>query len=175
MIQFTSEEVKALREKSKAYPLTIEKLKRDVEEVFHGELIVPETGIANWTLYYYCPDCSVQLQFNRKSPKAHVCPNCGKAWTGEPYDSAWWGMINTQNYHAAFCMAIIWLATGEDPYAKKAIEVLMAYAKHYPDYEIHGNIPYNGPGRSGAQTLDEANFQRSFAMAYDILSSCMTQ
>ena len=175
MIQFTSEEVKALREKSKAYPLTIEKLKRDVEEVFHGELIVPETGIANWTLYYYCPDCSVQLQFNRKSPKAHVCPNCGKAWTGEPYDSAWWGMINTQNYHAAFCMAIIWLATGADPYAKKAIEVLMAYAKHYPDYEIHGNIPYNGPGRSGAQTLDEANFQRSFAMAYDILSSCMTQ
>ena len=51
----------------------------------------------------------------------------------------------------------------------------MAYAKYYPDYEIHGNIPYNGPGRSGAQTLDEANFQRSFAMAYDILSECMSE
>ena len=62
MIQFTSEEVDKLRKKSKAYPLTIEKLKRDVEEVFHGKQIVPKTGIANWTLYYYCPDCSVQLQ-----------------------------------------------------------------------------------------------------------------
>ena len=61
MIQFTSEEVDKLRKKSKTYPLTIEKLKRDVEEVFRGEVIVPKTGIANWTLYYYCPDCSLQL------------------------------------------------------------------------------------------------------------------
>ena len=45
MIQFTSEEVDKLRKKSKAYPLTIEKLKRDVEEVFHGKQIVPKTGI----------------------------------------------------------------------------------------------------------------------------------
>ena len=42
MIQFTSEEVDKLRKKSKAYPLTIEKLKRDVEEVFHGKQIVPK-------------------------------------------------------------------------------------------------------------------------------------
>ena len=175
MIQFTSEEVDKLRKKSKAYPLTIEKLKRDVEEVFHGKQIVPKTGIANWTLYYYCPDCSVQLQFKRESPTVHICPNCGKAWTGEPYDSAWWGLINRHNYDAVFGMAIIWLSTGEEVYAKKAIEILMAYAKYYPDYEIHGNIPYNGPGRSGAQTLDEANFQRSFAMAYDILSECMSE
>ena len=114
MIQFTSEEVDKLRKKSKAYPLTIEKLKRDVEEVFHGKQIVPKTGIANWTLYYYCPDCSVQLQFKRESPTVHICPNCGKAWTGEPYDSAWWGLINRHNYDAVFGMAIIWLSTGEE-------------------------------------------------------------
>lgn len=175
MIQFTSEEVEKLREKSSAYPLTIEKLKHEVEEVFQGEIIVPKTGIANWILYYYCPDCSIQLEYRRNSPKGHSCPHCGRVLTGEPYDSAWWGMTNSRNYNAVFGMAIIWLATGDEAYAKKAIEILKTYAMYYPDYEIHGNIPYNGPGRSGAQTLDEANFQRSFAMAYDILSSCMTE
>lgn len=47
MIQFTGEEVGKLRKKSKDYPCTIEKLKKGVEEVFKGELIVPKTGIAN--------------------------------------------------------------------------------------------------------------------------------
>lgn len=175
MIQFTNEEVEKLRKKSKEYPRAIEKLKQDVEEVFRGEGIIPKTGIANWTLYYYCPDCSIQLQFKRESPNAHICPNCGKIWSGEPYDSAWWGIINNRNYTSVFGMAIIWLATGEKVYADKAIEILMEYAKYYPNYEVHGDIPYNGPGRAGAQTLDEANFQRSFAMAYDILSDCMTE
>ena len=50
MIQFTSEEVDKLRKKSKAYPLTIEKLKRDVEEVFHGKQIVPKTGIGRFII-----------------------------------------------------------------------------------------------------------------------------
>lgn len=175
MIQFTSEEIQKLKAKSATYPKTIQKLKNDVAEVFEGDIIVPQTGIANWTHYYYCPDCSIQLTHKRNSPKVHICPNCGKIFTGEPYDSAWWGLINSQNYNAVFSMAIIWLATGEEAYADKAVEILKAYAAHYPDYEIHGNIPYNGPGRSGAQTLDEANFQRSFAMAYDILSDCMTE
>lgn len=175
MIQFTAGEVQKLRRKSSDYPCTIEKLKNMVGEVFERELIVPKTGIANWTHYYFCPDCSIQLLHKRNSPKAHVCPNCGKTFTGEPYDSAWWGFINGKNNDAVFNMAIIWLATGEEAYAKKAIEILMEYATYYPDYEVHGNIPYNGPGRAGAQTLDEANFQRSFAMAYDILSDCMTE
>lgn len=175
MIQFTSEEVKKLRSKSDAYPLTLEKLKRSVDEVFRGEVIVPKTGIANWTHYYFCPDCSVELIHKRNRPEHHVCPGCGKVFDGEPYDSAWWGFINGQNCNAVYGMAVIWLATEEEAYAKKGIEILRAYATYYPDYEVHGNIPYNGPGRVAAQTLDEANFQRTFAMAYDILSSCMTE
>lgn len=175
MIQFTEEEVRKLRKKSNDYPRTIRKLKEKVDEVFKGEIIVPESGIANWTHYYFCPDCSIELTHKRNSPAAHVCPGCGKIFTGEPYDSAWWGLINGENNDAVFNMAIIWLATGEEAYAKKAIEILMAYAACYPNYEVHGNIPYNGPGRAGAQTLDEANFQRGFAMAYDILSSRMTE
>lgn len=35
-------------------------------------------------------------------------------------------------------------------------------------------IPYNGPGRSGAQTLDEANFQRNLAIAFDLVRETLT-
>ncbi|MDO5418368.1 MAG: hypothetical protein Q4F29_14310 [Lachnospiraceae bacterium] len=175
MIQFTREEVENIRRKSSQYGEMLRKLKSDVAEVFEGEIIVPKTGIANWTLYYYCPDCSVMLEDDRNSPHSHICPHCGKTFSGEPYDSAWWGMRNYDNQKAVYSMAIIWLATGEEAYAKKAIAILKEYAAYYPDYEVHGDIPYNGPGRSHAQTLDEATFQRIFAMSYDILSDCMTE
>lgn len=175
MIQFNEAELETLKKRRQQFPQTIQKLKREVTEVLETPVMVPRSGIANWTLYYYCPDCSLQLRFERSRPHAHVCPGCGKVWTGEPYDSAWWGLVNASNYNAAYSMAVIWLAGGEQCYADKAIEILRAYAKYYPDYEIHGNIPYNGPGRSGAQTLDEANFQRSLAMSYDILASEMSE
>ncbi|MDO5417754.1 MAG: heparinase II/III family protein [Lachnospiraceae bacterium] len=175
MIQFTREEVERLREKSGQYKETIQKLKEDASEVFLGKILVPKTGIANWSQFFYCPDCSVKLTIDRNSAHLHTCPSCGKTFSGEPYDSSWWGNINQSNYNSIFRMAIIWLAAGEEAYARKAIEIMMEYAAHYPDYEIHGNIPYNGPGRVGAQTLDEANFQRTMARAYDILSECMTE
>ena len=175
MIQFTVDERKRLRERSSLYPDTIQRLKNETDEIFHGEIIVPKSGIANWTLYYYCPDCSVKLKFDRTSPHRHRCPSCKKTFTGEPYDSSWWGLINMKNYEAVFSMAVIWLATGEQAYADKAIKIMKEYAAYYPDYEVHGDIPYNGPGRAGAQTLDEANFQRTFAMAYDLLSECMSE
>ena len=174
MIQFTKAEIKKIRERSALYPATLQKLKADVETVFQDEIRVPETGIGNWTHYYYCPKCSVRLNFDRHDPNHHFCPSCGQDFTGEPYDSAWWGMINAQNVAAAYSMAVIWLITGDDAYARKASDILLAYARYYPQYEPHGNIPYNGPGRVGAQTLDEANFQRHAVMAFDILTDFMT-
>ena len=50
---------------------------------------------------------------------------------------------------------------------------MMCSSSCYPQYEPHGDIPYNGSGRVGAQTLDEANFQRHAVMAFDILTDFM--
>lgn len=175
MIQFTQEDLEKIQYKSDQYPAGILKLKDEVDEVFKRNITVPKTGIANWTLYYYCPDCSVKLAFDWNSPKEHICPCCKRAFYGEPYDSSWWGLANSRNYNEAFSMSMIWLVTGEEAYARKAADILLEYAAYYPEYEIHGDIPYNGPGRSGAQTLDEANFQRTLAMAYDILSDYLTE
>ena len=173
MIQFTEEERKNLRRRAERQPEVVACLKESVREVMERPVRVPATGIANWTHYYYCPKCSVQLEFDWEQEGRHRCPECGQNYGGEPYDSAWWGMVNGRNIGAAHKMGLIYAATGEKKYAQKCAEILLAYAKYYPDYEVHGNIPYNGPGRSGAQTLDEANFQRQLAMAYDLVEEIM--
>ena len=79
-----------------------------------------------------------------------------------------------ENYEAAFRMALLYQIAERKDCADKAIEMMLVYASYYKDYEVHGDIPYNGPGKAGAQTLDEANFLRSFALTYDLLESCMS-
>ncbi len=175
MFQFTDEERRELKKRAARQPEVVERLKENVREVLERPVLVPTEGIANWTLYYYCPKCSVPLEFDVDRAHVHRCPACGEEYGGEPYDSAWWGLVNARNYNAAYKMGLIYAATGEAVYAEKCVEILLAYAKYYPDYQVHGNIPYNGPGRSGAQTLDEANFQRTLAMAFDLVEETMTQ
>jgi hypothetical protein len=175
MIQFTEQEIRHLREKFQRQGSAVNRIKEDVKDTMTEPVVVPKTGIANWSLYYYCPDCSVQLNFDRNDRHHHGCPSCGRVYSGEPYDNAWWGIMNSRNYTAAFQMGLIHMITGESAYARKAVDMMMEYSGYYKDYEVHGNIPYNGPGKAGAQTLDEANFLRSFAMSYDLLSDYMTK
>ena len=108
MIQFTQKEIEHLRKKKNECPQAILRLEEEVKDILEEPLLIPKTGIGNWSLYYYCPDCSVKLDFNRHSPKAHRCPVCGKIWTGSPYDESWWWIVSMENYEAAFRMALLY-------------------------------------------------------------------
>ncbi|CCZ62967.1 heparinase II/III family protein [Hungatella hathewayi] len=175
MIQFTEKERESLRKKAAAWPASVDRLKRETAEVRLGELLIPKTGIGNWAMYYFCPECSCELVFDRDKPEEHKCPCCGSICQGEPYDSSWWGKINTQNCEAAYRMGILFLLTGDKAYGRKAAEIMTAYAACYPGYEVHGGIPYNGPGKANAQTLDEAVFLRNLAYSYDLVYDEMTE
>lgn len=175
MIQFTEEEINQLQSKAVKSDYIMELLKNQIKVVYEEPLLVPEVGIGNWSMYYFCKECSVQLIFDRKKPFEHVCPHCNKAYTGEPYDSTWWGIINSENYKASYAMGLLYVLTDAKEYGRKAADIMLTYAKYYLDYEVHGDIPYNGPGKANAQTLDEAIFIRTFAMTYDLISNCMTE
>lgn len=175
MIQFTQSEIRHLRERAEKKPEFLRYLKDMTCEIMEEPVLVPTSGIANWLLYYYCPQCSVMLEFNRHDPHHHRCPSCGQFLEGEPYDSSWWATVNSRNYQGAYRAGLVWQITKDKSYARKAAEIMLEYSRYYKDYEIHGDIPYNGPGKSGAQTLDEANFLRSFAMAYDLTEDAMTE
>lgn len=174
MIQFTPQERAAILGRAARRPELVASMEESVRALMEEDVLAPKTGVANWQLYYYCPTCSMHLAFNRHDGKHHRCPKCGVIYTGEPYDSSWWGHVNSRNYNGAVTLGQLYVMTGRAEFARKAAEILLTYARYYPDYQEHGNIPYNGPGRVGAQTLDEANFQRSMAIAYDMVEETLT-
>ncbi|QIA66078.1 alginate lyase [Vibrio astriarenae] len=172
MLQFTAQEMAAI--KQKASRSTIEALIKNNEVVLNNDVLVPVDGRATWNLYYFCPEHGVRLTWDRNKPESHCCPVDGKEFTGEPYDGAWWRWLNGLNAKACYDLGLLWHLTDEPVYLEKVREILLAYATYYPDYEVHGGIPYNGPGKANAQTLCEANCHIDLARGYDFIKSALT-
>lgn len=144
MKQFTQSQVLQAREH--VTPEIIEALIANNSDVMSNPVLVPETGCATWNHYFFCPDHSVRLIWDRHSPGLHHCPIDHASFAGEPYDGAWWRWLNGLNAKACYELAVLWLLTNEPHYLSKVRDILMQYAKYYPDYQEHGGIPYNGPG-----------------------------
>ena len=173
MFQFSDNEIDLLRKKD-GHDAIVALLEKETEQFRSHELLIPETGCANWSHYYFCPDCSVQLVFDLDSPTDHVCPSCGKHFSDVEKNGAWWRLVNTFNENACYHLGLLYMLTGKEEYARSVSSVLLGYARYYPGYEVHGDIPYNGPGRLNAQTLDESNFLRNMAYAYDLVETALT-
>ena len=151
MKQFTEAQIAAA--KARVTPEILRRLEENNRDVLNHDTLVPQTGCATWNHYFYCPEHSVRLFWDRKSPNKHRCPVDGAVFTGEPYYGAWWRWLNGLNAKACYELGILWLLTDDNKYLNKITDILMQYAKYYPDYEEHGGIPYNGPGKANAQTL----------------------
>lgn len=169
MLQFDELQVSSLRGRARRDRSAIDALLAETAELRSAPLAVQETGRATWGHYYACPDHGVRLVHELARPDSYECPVDGKRWTGEPYEGAWWRLANGKNADGARDLAYLWLLTGEASYRELALRILTAYAERYPSYEVHGNIPHNGPGRANCQTLCEGMFIRSLAQAWDLL------
>ncbi|ECC9580062.1 alginate lyase family protein [Salmonella enterica subsp. houtenae] len=173
MKQFTQSQVLQAREH--VTPEIIEALIANNSDVMSNPVLVPETGCATWNHYFFCPDHSVRLIWDRHSPGLHHCPIDHASFAGEPYDGAWWRWLNGLNAKACYELAVLWLLTNGPHYLSKVRDILMQYAKYYPDYQEHGGIPYNGPGKANAQTLCEANCHTDFARGFDIIRTTLIE
>lgn len=170
MIQFTQKDIDVMKQKLIKDNSIIEWLIKENTDVIENDIIVQKTGLATWTHYYYCPYHSVKLQFNARNSKEHICSVDGQIFTGEPYDGAWWRIMNGLNAQACHHLSLLWVFTGDEKYFNKAKSIMLEYAKYYRNYEVHGGIPHNGPGKANCQTLCEANWIRSIALGYDAIS-----
>lgn len=166
--------VRSLR-RNKLAGKAVERLTADNQHVLCHPTRVPNHSKATWNLYYFCPDHGVRLDWRWNSPGHHHCPVDGAIFTGEPYDGGWWRGLNGLNAKACHELGLLWLLTDEDVYLQKVRELLLGYAEQYPDYEVHGGIPYNGPGKANAQTLCEANCNLDFALGYDCIRDALSQ
>jgi hypothetical protein len=127
----------------------------------------PEGG--QWSLWYVCPDDNVYLEY--RGPGQHVCPRCGRTFTGWPYDQVIYGRMHNDLATAALRLGQAYLLTGDGAYAIDAGAVLLAYADQYASYPIHnvdGNESTSG-ARVLAQTLDESGWLIDMAWAYDLI------
>ncbi|MEC0228263.1 heparinase II/III domain-containing protein [Paenibacillus alba] len=149
-------------------------LRQEAEEASRITYTIQPNEQGQWTHYYHCHEDGTRLTFDWQEPFLHRCPTCGRGRTGEPFDSAWTSIAHSLIGRAVYHMALL---AAIEPDANRLAMVksyLMAYANQYETYGIHGNIPYNGPGKLFAQTLDEAHWIIDLAMGYDVIKEHLT-
>lgn len=152
----------------------IAQLVKNAQPMLDAEVCIPQTGIASWNLYYFCPHHGVRLTWEANSPHQHACPVDGEIFRGEPWDGAWWREMNGRNASTCQQLGLLWQLTGETAYRDRVRTLLLGYADVYPGYEVHGDIPHNGPGKMNAQTLCEANCILDMALGYDFIQDGLT-
>lgn len=152
-----------------AFASAMEALRREAEaaKAIRYEIGPRERG--QWAHYYYCPKDGAALVFEWERPTRHRCPECGEVYAGEPYDSCWTTIAHNRIGRAAFHASLLNAVRPDPGLAAAAKGILLAYSAYYAGYEIHGDIPYNGPGKLFAQTLDEAHWIQDVAAAYAFL------
>ncbi|MDD9266386.1 heparinase II/III family protein [Paenibacillus sp. GCM10023248] len=149
-------------------------LRKEAEEASRITYTIRMNEQGQWTHYYYCHEDGTRLSFEWHSPFSHQCPTCGKERTGEPFNSAWTSIAHTQIGRAVYHIALL---TAIEPDVKRIGMVksyLTAYADCYESYQTHGDIPYNGPGKLFAQTLDEAHWIMDLALGFDLIRGHLT-
>ncbi len=121
------------------------------------EIKLPAKG-GQWYHYYSCPKHGARLQ--TKGPTQHVCPVDQEVLTGYPYDEVVITSDHNRLAGALRTLGLVYQVTGEQPYALKAKEILLAYAAKYESYPLHnirGEAKVGG-GKVGPQTLDESTW-----------------
>ena len=173
MVLFSEQEIARLRERLKQDDSVLQGLYRGCERVKRFGVKVPKTGIATWGHYFVCPADSASLVYEYETDRDFRCPACGRVYNGEPYLGAWWRNTNGVSCATAYQAALLWVLNGEEDYRALSGRILSAFADNYPNYEEHGGIPYNKPGRMNAQALCEASCFQQLAMAYDMVKDTL--
>ena len=170
---FSEKDIERIRKRVKERPEYVRKIEQRTKNV-RNKLYIQRTGLATWYHYFTCPECGTRLSFDYYDNEHFACPECGKIQTGEPYLGAWWETVLTMTSSAAFELAIGYIATGREDFLSVAKQIILGYAENYKNYDVHGDIPYNHPGRFASQVLSDCDPICNLSCAYSILSDKFT-
>jgi oligo-alginate lyase len=165
----TSREAAAARERFTGggeYAETGSQLLKQADALVAETLDIPREG-GQWPHWYSCPEDGGRLR--AQSPTAHVCPVCGKTYSGWPYDQVY---ITFRHSHWLRGIETLGWAYTLDPkpaYAERAREILLSYAQFYRDLPIHDKDRKKRQhgARLYAQTLDESVTLCAMMIGYD--------
>ena len=127
---------------------------------------LPPRGGTYWHAYACAKDGA---SLKTESPTRHVCPVCGKVYTGQPYDDFVFNGRHSKLADGARDLGLLYQLAGDKRYAAKAREILLAYAARYRSYPLHNTAgePKTGGGRVACQTLDESIWLIAMAQGAD--------
>jgi hypothetical protein len=122
-------ELKALRERlvQRAAPV----LERMPVVPQHKALLTANGGV--------CPEDGTRLEFDPWSPTSHLCPRCGKRFSGERHDRAWAHYQHLWVAERAAHLAAVGAFAARDDAAARANQLLQAY-RGYAEYPNRDNV-----------------------------------
>lgn len=110
-----------------------------------------------------CPHDRTPLIFDPMSPDRHVCPQCGKAQSGERHHRHWARFQHLWLAERAGDLATIAALTEDHTAAARAREILTAYGERYFSYPNRDNVL--GPARLFFSTYIESLWICSYLAA----------
>lgn len=170
---FDKKSLEILREKAKNSKEYLEYIENSTKNVRKLPKI-PATAKSTWGHYYVCPKHGTKFIYDYFDEKNYVCPVDNEVYTGEPYEGGWWAYTVSENINSARLLAIGYALYQNEEYLQKAKFILLEHAKYYKDYEVHGDIPYNHPGKMGSQVLDDSSSLTLLCFAYSLISDSFT-
>ena len=171
---FSSDDIARIKKRIRENPAFVKSVESETANV-RRKLYIQKSGLATWAHYFSCPDCGTHLTFDYDCNEHFDCPNCGKSVSGEPYLGAWWRTIVSKNVQAAYKLAFLYVGTEKEEYLDVSKKIILGYADNYCNYEVHGGIPYNHPGRFTSQVLSDAGPVYDLAQAYALLKDKFTE
>jgi hypothetical protein len=141
---------------------------KDEAAAFLSISMVPPDKPAGFYHHYFCPEHALELVFDPARPEAHRCPQDGRVYTGEPYDSAWRWFVNNRLSTMAFKLALLGRIDGDEVALQRVAAILLGYAQRYPGYEPGLQKPY-GQGKATFQSLDESVWLIPLVQGYDLI------
>ncbi|HUT35356.1 MAG TPA: hypothetical protein VNE39_17850 [Planctomycetota bacterium] len=157
------------------------RLLREAGEALKLDWPVPPLELlpAGFDQSYRCNDCRVWLQpAAHASFRKHVCPKCRKVVEGkEGIDKAFASRYLGRAFHAVRMLALGWLLSGDDAYARKAEGILLAFAEAIPKVQPDGPRSTSGGARLAHSTLHTSYKLPALAEAWAFLAeaSCIDE
>ncbi len=112
---------------------------------------------------FFCEDGSL-LDFKDVSGDGYRCPECGRTYAGDKYDTAYGWFKHFDLATGCLALGLVYQIDRDPECADKAIEILLKYAASYP-----GTRTSRKEGGMLEQSLDEAAWIIMLAQAYDLV------
>ena len=174
---FSDEDIESIRKNAAVSWGTemVASYEKTIRQRLKYSLSVPDSE-GGYGHYYYCPECNVELTFAFASPHSHVCPQCGKSYSGGVYDMAWISEVHNKNLDYLTACMYLYIIKGDKEYAASVAFMLDDYASHWSGWEEHSvSGDPNTAGRMFAQSLDEAKWLCDAAMAYKTVKTSIPE